>query len=210
MATMSTLSRVAKPAPAPVIEPLLRRPNLVRKRNDIEGDTPSSPEKRPKVSFDPNVEVRVMSDWENPPQFIQEEVRRALEQHAQGDDSAYYHQVIEIYAAKSNDEDNPSITTIRNYTQALLGNVSSLDRSCAGLVHAVLESQWLGRQEEYFTLYVRFLANLVSAQRVFLLDVLRMLVGNLAAGLSYVPPINHDSKQQADTTNSSSIQRQVA
>ena len=180
---MSTLSTVAKPASAPVVQPLPRRPNLVRKRNDIEGEAPSSPGKRPKVSFDSNVEVRVMRDWENTPQFIQEEVRRALEQHALGDDSGYS-QVIEIYAAKSNVEDNPSITTIRNYTQALLGNVSSLDKSCAGLVDAVLESQWLGRQEDYFTLHVRFLGNL-AAQGIFLSDVLRMLVGNLAAGLSY-------------------------
>lgn len=206
---MSTLSTVAKPASAPVVQPLLRRPNLVRKRNDIEGETPSSPEKRPKVSFDSVVEVRVMRDWENAPQFIQEEVRRALEQHAFGDDSGYY-QVMEVYAAKSKVEDNPSFTTIRNYTQALLGNVSSLDKSCAGLVDAVLESQWLGRQEDYFTLYVRFLANLVSAQGGFMLAVLRMLVGNLAAGLSYVPSIKHDSKKHTDTTNSSSVQRQVA
>lgn len=184
---MSTLSPVATPAPTPVIKPLLRRPTLIRKRNDVEDHRSSSQEKRLKVSFDSNVEVRVMKDWEEAPQLAQEEVRRALEQHALGDSSGY-NQVKDFYAPKPKAEDQPSTTTLRNYTQALLGNVSSLNRSCSSLVHAVLESQWLGRQDDYFTLYVRFLANLVSAQGVFLVDVLRMLVGNLAAGLSYCQP----------------------
>ncbi|MCJ1267403.1 hypothetical protein MMC22_007288 [Lobaria immixta] len=179
---MSTLSPVAKPAPTPIIKPLLRRPTLIRKRNDTEDERPSSPGKRPKVSFDSHVEVRMLGDWDNEkaPQLIQEEVRRALEQHALGDNSGY-NQLKDVYAAKSKAEDEPSTTTLRNYTQALLGNVSSLNRSCSGLVQVILESQWLGRQNDYFTLYVRFLANLVSAQGVFLVDVLRMLVGNFAA-----------------------------
>lgn len=179
---MSTLLPDPTPAPTPVIKPLLRRPTLIRKRNDVEDETPSGPGKRPKVSFDSKVEVKVVGDWEKAPQLIQEEVRRALEQHALGDNSGY-NQVQEIYAVKSKVEDEPSTTTLRNYTQALLGNVSSLNQSRSSLVHAVLESQWLGRQDDYFTIYVRFLANLVSAQGVFILDVLRMLVGNLAAGL---------------------------
>lgn len=175
------------PAPMPVMKPLLRRPTLIRKRDEIEDEVPSSPGKRPKVSFDSNVEVRVMGDWEKAPQLIHEEVHRALEQHALGDNSGY-NEVKNVYVAKSKVEDEPSSTTLRNYTQALLANVSSLNKSCSGLVHAILESRWLGRQDDYFTLYVRFLANLVSAQGVFLADVLRMLVGNLAAGLSYHQP----------------------
>lgn len=179
---MSTLLPDPTPALTPVIKPLLRRPTLIRKRNDVEDETPSGLGKRSKVSFDSKVEVRVVEDWEKAPQLIQEEVRHALEQHALGDNSGY-NQVKEIYAVKSKVEDEPSTTTLRNYTQALLGNVSSLNKSRSSLVHAVLESQWLGRQDDYFTIYVRFLANLLSAQGVFIPDVLRMLVGNLAAGL---------------------------
>lgn len=184
---MSTLSPVGRTEPTPLIKPLLRRPTLVRKRNDVENERPSSPGKRLKVSFDSNVDVRVMRDWEKAPQLIHEEVRRALEQHGLGDDIGY-NQAKDIYTAKSKLEDEPSNITLRNYTQALLGNVSSLNKSCSGLVHAVLESDWLGRQDDYFTLYVRFLANLVSAHGIFLVDVLRMLVGNFGAGLSYHQP----------------------
>lgn len=147
----------------------------------------------------------MLGDWDNEkaPQLIQEEVRRALEQHALGDNSGY-NQLKDVYVAKSKAEDAPSTTTLRNYTQALLGNVSSLNRSCSGLVQVILESQWLGRQNDYFTLYVRFLANLVSAQGVFLVDVLRMLVGNFAAGLSC-----HQLRfrERANITNSPSIKR---
>ncbi|MCJ1463285.1 hypothetical protein MMC07_001891 [Pseudocyphellaria aurata] len=168
------------PTSRPVIKPLVRRPSLIRKREGFEDKTPSSLGKRPMVSFDSNVEVRVIRDWEKAPQLIQEEVRCALEQHALGDPSDY-NQVKDIYAAKSKVEDEPSTSTLQNYTQALLGNVSLLNKSCSSLVYAVLESQWLGRQDSYFTLYVRFLANLASAQGVFVVDVLRMLVANLTA-----------------------------
>lgn len=178
---MSTLSRTAKPVPTPVSKTLLRQPTLIRKRNDAEDDTPSSPGKRPKVTFDSNVEVRVMGDWEKAPKLIQEEVRRALEQQAFGDTSGYS-QVKEIYAVQRKLEDEPSTITLRSHTSALLGNVSLLNRSRADLVHAVLNSQWLGRNDDYATLYVRLLANLVSTQGAFLSDVLRMLVDNLSAG----------------------------
>ncbi|KAL8956501.1 MAG: hypothetical protein Q9183_006290 [Haloplaca sp. 2 TL-2023] len=55
-----------------------------------------------------------------------------------------------------------------------------LGKECADLVHAVLASDWIGEPQVYFQLYVQFLANLVTAQALFLPDVLRMLVGNLA------------------------------
>lgn len=122
-----------------------------------------------------------MEDGEKAPQPIQEEVRCALEQHAQGDSSGYLY-VKEIYASKRKIEDEPSTATLRIYTMALLGNVSSLNRSRSDLVHTVLNSKWLGRHEEYATLFVRFAANLVSTQGIFLVDVLQMLVDNLTAG----------------------------
>lgn len=178
---MSALSRASRPVPPSVTKTLQRRPTLVRKRSGVEDDSPPSPEKRAKVSFDSNVEVRVLGDWEKAPQLIQEEVRHALEQHTLGDKSGYL-RVKDVYAVKDKVEDEPSNITLRNYTSALLGNVSSLNRSCSDLVYAVLKHQWLARLDDYVNLYIRFLANLVSAQGVFLADVLRMLVDNLRTG----------------------------
>ncbi|MCJ1382824.1 hypothetical protein MMC17_005937 [Xylographa soralifera] len=183
---MAPNPRTGEPVlPAPTKQPV-RRPTLVRKRDDTESSvdrarTPSSPSKRLKVSFDDEVQVKVMDDWEKAPAIIREEVRRALERHAQGDDSAY-NRVKEIYTTKPTAEDAPSSTTLRNYTAALLSSVSGLNRSCSSLVHAVLKSVWIVRDEDYVALFLRLLGNLVSAQGVYLGDVLRMLVGHLVNG----------------------------
>ncbi|MCJ1391177.1 hypothetical protein MMC18_004039 [Xylographa bjoerkii] len=180
---MAPNPRMGEPVlPAPTKQPV-RRPTLVRKRDDTDSSvdiarTPSSPSKRLKVSFDNEVEVKVMDDWEKAPAIRREEVRRALERHAQGDDSAY-DRVKEIYTTKPTAEDAPSSTTLRSYTAALLSSVSGLNRSCSGLVYAVLQSAWINRDEDYVALFLRLLGNLVSAQGVYLGDVLRMLVGYL-------------------------------
>ena len=180
VSVMAPNPRTGEPVlPAPTKQPV-RRPTLVRKREDSDSGidrarTPSSPSKRLKVSFDNEVQVKVMDDWEKAPAVIREEVRRALELHAQGDDSAY-DRVKEIYTTKPTAEDAPSATTLRNYTAALLSSVSGLNISCSGLVHAVLQSVWIVRDEDYVALFLRLLGNLVSAQGVYVGDVLRMLV----------------------------------
>ena len=182
---MSTTQHPAGPLPASTPKSLLRRPTLVRKRYDDEEAPPSSPGKRAKVTFDSDVEVKVMDEWEKAPGLIQEEVRRAFAKRALGDNSGY-DELKEIYTPKRSEEDEPSSTTIKNYTTALVGNVSELNRSNSELVHLVLKSQWLGRQEDYVTIYVRLLVNIVSAHGIFLGDTLRMLVNNLKAGKQHV------------------------
>ncbi|CAD6564399.1 MAG: hypothetical protein ASARMPREDX12_002648 [Alectoria sarmentosa] len=164
-------------------KPLIRRPALVRKREeeDDEEAPPSSPPKKARVTFDSDVEVRVVSAWEKAPLLIQEEVRRAFTKRALGDDSGY-DKLKDIYGEKKPNEEDMGPSTMKNYTVALLANVSALNKSNSDLVHAVLGSNWLGRTEDYVALYVRLLANLVSAQGVFLADVVRMLVNNLTAG----------------------------
>ena len=126
-----------------------------------------------------------MDGWEKAPGLIQEEVRRAFAKRATGDNSGY-DELKEVYAPKNDVKDEPSSTTIKNYTVALLGNVSVLNKSNSELVHLILKSEWLGRQEDYIAVYVRLLANLVSAHGIFLGDTMRMLVDNLTAK----PPSN--------------------
>ena len=126
-----------------------------------------------------------MDEWEKAPGLIQEEVRRAFAKRATGDNSGY-DKLKEVYAPKKDEKDEPSSTTIKNYTVALLSNVSVLNKSNSELVHLVLKSEWLGRQEDYIAVYVRLLANLVSAHGIFLGDTMRMLVDNLTA----TPPSN--------------------
>ncbi|KAL9638352.1 MAG: hypothetical protein Q9164_001602 [Protoblastenia rupestris] len=157
-----------------------RRPSLVRKRDDDEEPPPSSPSKRSRVTFDSDVEVRSVGEYEKAPELIQEEVRSALEKRAWGDDSGY-ESIKAVYSRQEDEDDDPSPTTLRNYTIALLSNISSLNKSTADLIRTVLKSEWIGRDEEYVSLFVRLLANIVTAQGSFLADTLRMLVDNLTA-----------------------------
>ncbi|KAF6240227.1 hypothetical protein HO173_001838 [Letharia columbiana] len=182
---MSTIQRLTGAIAATTPKPLLRRPTLVRKREDDNEAPPSSPRKKAKVTFDSDVEVRVVGDWEKAPHLIQEEVRRAFAKRALGDDSGY-DKLKDVYSKKNGNEEEFSPVTIKNYTISLLANVSVLNKSNSDLVHAVLSSDWLGRTEDYVALFVRLIANVSSAQGVFLGDVVQMLVNNLTAA----PPSN--------------------
>jgi RNA polymerase I-specific transcription initiation factor RRN3 len=118
---------------------------------------------------------------------VREEVRRAIQRHITGTDSEAYDRIKEIFSAdpRRRDEDGmfpydvPTHTTLRYHLLGLLSNVASLDRSCNGLVNAVLNSVWLGRDESYIKLYIRFLGNLAAAQGSYLGPVLKMLVSYL-------------------------------
>ena len=176
----STIQHPTGPIAAVTPKSLLRRPTLVRKREDDDEAPPSSPGKKARVTFDSDVEVREVSDWEKAPRLIQEEVRRAFAKRAVGDDSGY-EKLKDVYSPKRGHEEDNSPTTIKSYTVSLLANVSALNKSTSDLVHVVLSSDWLGRTEDYVALFLRFLANLASAQGVFLGDVVRMLVSNLTA-----------------------------
>lgn len=181
---LSTIQHPVGPVAAAAPKSLLRRPTLVRKREDDDEAPPSSPGKKARVTFDSDVEVRLVSAWEKAPHLIQEEVRRAFTKRALGDDSGY-DKLKDIYSKKKPNEEEMGSVTLKHYTIALLANVSALNKSNSDLVHTVLSSDWLARTEDYVNLYVRLLANLVSAQGVFLADVVRMLVNNLTAGKTH-------------------------
>ena len=164
---------------------LPRRPTLVRKRDNDDELPPSNLGKRARVTFDSDVEIRTVGEYEKAPELVQEEVRSAFQKRA-CDDNTGYERIKTMYSKKEDEEEEPSSATLRSYTIALLGNISSLNKSSADLVRVILRSEWLGREEEYVSLFVRLLANLVSAQGSFLAETLRMLVENLTA----TPPSN--------------------
>jgi RNA polymerase I-specific transcription initiation factor RRN3 len=171
-------------------------------------DGTPSPRKRVRVQFDKEVEMREAS-WsgqekelavsaEKSAAVVREEVRRAIQRHVSGTDSEAYDRIKEIFSAdpRRRDEDGllsedlPTHTTLKHHLMGLLSNVSSLDRSCNGLVNAVLHSEWLGRDESYIKLYIRFLGNLAAAQGSYLGSVLKMLanhLGELPKGTGKLP-----------------------
>lgn len=163
------------------------------------------------MQFQSEVEVHERYNDENRPEksaaVIREEVRRAIQRHVSASDSEAYDRVKEIFSADPRHRDNdglfpygvPTRTTLKYHLMGLLSNVAALDRSCSGLVNAVLGSEWLGRDESYVKLYIRFLGNLAAAQGMYLSVVLRMLVsylGEVPKGTGKIPgyPIVHVSE----------------
>ena len=151
-----------------------------------------SPRKRARVQFHSDVDVRRIAD--HPEQksaaVVREEVRRAIHRHVSAADSEAYEGIKGLFSADhrraghddddDNEEDIPSSTILKYHIMGLLSNIALLDRSCSGLVHALLNSEWLGRDESYVKLFIRFLGNLAAAHGTYLGAVLRMLVNHLS------------------------------
>lgn len=161
--------------------------------------------KRLKVAFDPHVEVQFMEDWnEKGLELVKEEVRQALRRHTGAlylgedvDKSSGYDQIKQLFSKTQGEDEPPSTSTLRKYLIALTGNVSLLNKSCSGLVHAVLDSDWLGRDETYIVVYLRFLGSLVSAHGAYISTVLKMLVEKFTGGkypLSVYKVVAHNSQ----------------
>ena len=161
--------------------PPVRRPTLTRKHDEIDDRLSTAPIKRAKVKFDDNIEVKDLQEWGKMPELVQEEVRRALQMHSISEISGY-DEIKSIFRVSVKGEAECSSNTLKSYTNALLSNIAALDKSCSDLVHAILNSAWINQADDYITLYVRLLANLVSAHGIFLPDVLNMIVQNLVYG----------------------------
>lgn len=163
----------------------------------VDGSLPDHPaKKRPRVTFNDTNSIREFSVPENDPfsvtpgksvAVVREEVRRALHRHVTAGESEAYDQLKEIFAADPRKADDsmqswhiPSHETLKHHLMGLLSHIALLDRNCSGLVNAVLGSEWLGRDEAYVKLFIRFLGNLAAAQGTYLVPVFRMLANKLA------------------------------
>ncbi|KAJ5305975.1 hypothetical protein N7508_004990 [Penicillium antarcticum] len=168
--------------------------------DDVTEELPSK--KRPRVQFDQNVKLHDASgpdaSSEKSLAFVREEVRSAIHRHVTMSESEGYDRIKGIFTAdpkKQGDDavlayDLPTHTSLKNHLLGLLSHVASLDRSCSGLVHAIINSEWLGRDESYVKLYIRFMGNLAAAQGTYLSPVLKMLATNLSTvprGLGRLP-----------------------
>ncbi|OJI96334.1 hypothetical protein ASPVEDRAFT_35717 [Aspergillus versicolor CBS 583.65] len=186
-----------------------------------DADGQPSPRKKARVQFDEDVEMREIP-YSNKVQngshgttdksaaVVREEVRRAIQRHVSGGDSEAYDRVKEIFATSPLRQDMngmpptnvPTHNTLKHHLMGLLSNVAALDRSCSGLVSAVLGSEWLGRDESYVKLYIRFLGNLAAAQGSYLASVLKMLtnyMGELPKRTGGLPGYPHVHPAEAYT-----------
>ncbi|KAK7987672.1 hypothetical protein PG989_007987 [Apiospora arundinis] len=150
-------------------------------------DQPQSPRKRQRVEFDMNLEIHEVGA--RTVEEIKKEIWKALDGHAHGDDEDY--DILKeavagrqrIYDVDDGDDEEIDHTLpekqrqeLKGYMVALTGFVPRLGRSASGLVKSVLRCQWLGRDDQFATVYAQFLGALVSAQGSYLNLVLDMLV----------------------------------
>lgn len=153
----------------------------------------SQPTKRLRVAFDDNVDVRIMDDWNTKPvELVREEVRSAIEGHLRtGDeqDNTGYEQLRMIFVGAGTTQDpsrrdsekagyadeRPNTALLKQYIAALTQRVSEL-RHCGSLIMAVMDINWVGREETFVATYTRFLAALGSAVPGVLRTVLDRMV----------------------------------
>jgi RNA polymerase I-specific transcription initiation factor RRN3 len=138
----------------------------------------SSPTKKQKVRFEENTDIVEFND-DKPFDLVREEVRRGLHNHTLGDDKGYS-ALCTWFDETASAGDLPSSRLLRKYVVALTGHIRLLDKRCNELVQLILESNWIGRSDDYVAAYVRFLAVLVSAHGSQLSRVLYMLVGKFS------------------------------
>lgn len=139
--------------------------SLKRKQTDTDldsDDLPSSQIKRRRVTFHPAVDVHILPDVdEKSLELVREEVRRALERHASGDNTAY-DQIRSLFSIKPTSTEAPLSRVLGKYVIALTNNVPLLDQKCSGLVHAIIDSSWIARNEHYYRSYRTLLRSLLS------------------------------------------------
>jgi RNA polymerase I-specific transcription initiation factor RRN3 len=198
MVSLVPSARPAAPTAAPKpSKPLLRRATLsgtIRKAEDAGLDSdflsaPPSPSKRVRVTFNPDVEEKVMGEYQikgRSLESIKLEVKCSIEAHLKGD-SEGYDVIKEVFSSRSaDDEDEESAgdkrVDMKTYLLALTSYASSLNKGCSGLVKSILACEWMGKDESFVKAYVHFLGSLTSAQGAYVGMVLGMLVGNFYGG----------------------------
>ncbi|KAK3067590.1 DNA independent RNA polymerase I transcription factor [Teratosphaeriaceae sp. CCFEE 6253] len=183
---VSLASPAGRMLPPPT--PLHTRPALGLKRDSAHLDTDdeaglSSATKRLKVAFSPKVDVRILDDWnEKSFELVKEEVRLGIEQHlAPGGrrNDAHYVKLLQLLGQHVGSEEAASSALLKKYLLAINSRVSSLGK-CGKLAVAVLELPWLGRDDVYASLYVRFLMGLATAHSKYIPSIMEKLVSSFA------------------------------
>jgi RNA polymerase I-specific transcription initiation factor RRN3 len=168
----------------------------IRKAEDAELDSdflsaPPSSSKRVRVTFNPNIEEKVMEEYQVKGRSLESvriEVKSSIEAHLKGD-SEGYDVIKEVFSPRKGDEDEEreedKRVDMRTYLLVLTSYASLLNKGCSGLVKAVLACEWMGRDESFVKAYVHFLGSLASAQGAYVGMVLGMLVGHFHGGKTF-------------------------
>lgn len=141
--------------------------------------------KRRKVAFDPDINVRIMDDWDvKSALLIREEVRTGIERHlTSGElrDDTQYSKLVQLLQQEGGAEPTgqAGAKLLKRYLVALESRVNMLGE-CGRLVGAALEINWFGRDESLVALWTRFVIALVSSHSKYISEVMDRLVSNFA------------------------------
>ncbi|KAH6689195.1 RNA polymerase I-specific transcription initiation factor rrn3 [Plectosphaerella plurivora] len=168
-------------------------------------EPPSSPAKRRKVLIDEQSN-KVIEFSDRPIEDVNREVRKALEDRLVGENSDYdnlralFTQDSRQNSFRGGDETERSRTPLQELKAYIIAltNCMPLLKKCNQLVKAVLHVSWLGRDDDFFKVYLQFLAALVTSQGSYLPPVLSMMVGKFSQSSATewsvpdYPPVRRD------------------
>ncbi|KAK3645123.1 DNA independent RNA polymerase I transcription factor [Elasticomyces elasticus] len=181
LASSSAGSMLPPPTPSQTRPVLGKRDSSYLDTDDEMGLSSST--KRLKVAFSPRVDVRIMEDWnEKSYDLVKEEVRLGVEQHlahGEGRDDTHYVKLLQLLSQHVGSDDAPSSALLKKYLLAINAKVSALGQ-CNKLATAVLDLSWLGRDDIFASLYVRFLMGVATTHSKFIPSILERLVSHFA------------------------------
>ncbi|KAJ1309013.1 hypothetical protein OPQ81_004695 [Rhizoctonia solani] len=103
-------------------------------------------------------------------------VKNAIKERLRGNSEPFHELVGQFSLAKLNETSGSSATQLRSWIAALSHVVSSLERSHAPLVEAVLATPWMTLDDAFVATYTNFVGMLVSARPEYLALVLSRCV----------------------------------
>ena len=184
-------------------QPLAAHSTLKRKTSDsptMDDALVSAAVKRQKVSFDISINrVHNLEDYNDKTlPLLREEVRRAIDRHRSGD-SVAYDSLKQLLTTDPHADDAPSPKLLLKYILAFTVHANSMSKGCSGLVDAILNCSWLGRDEAFLEAYLRLLTSLISAQSGYSRPVLQSMVNkftDLRSSAGHLPNEDRVSRMQ--------------
>ncbi|OAD70401.1 hypothetical protein PHYBLDRAFT_70681 [Phycomyces blakesleeanus NRRL 1555(-)] len=115
-------------------------------------------------------------------------IQGALREKDQGN-LTRYNELISILSIDPSNPEAPSALKLYVWISVLSQSVSQLDKSCSGLIEAILKVDWAVRTRTFVDAYIDLLENIVSAHAVYVVPVINTLVSGLRFRYN-LPPYN--------------------
>jgi RNA polymerase I-specific transcription initiation factor RRN3 len=173
MVSLAAPRRPANNFMAPTVSSSLKRKQR-DDSSDAENDA-TAQAKRRRVTFDPNIDVQIVMEVEKSMELVAEEVRRAIEKHANGEKGEYDH-LRSLFSESPTAPGTAHSALLQKYVMALKDVVPLLDYNCKGLVHSIIDCSWVARNEQFVQAYRNLLRSLLSVHPAYTSTVLKMLV----------------------------------